>query len=141
MARCHSLLWHIGKKMKKKVLLIDDDATYIFLLKLLLKKHSIVGEIVTAGNGSEALEIVKKGIESGKPPQVIISDIEMPVMSGITFSKELERLRVSDYAAIRVVLNSNDSRYTEMDWSELSPTVVYLPKPLMHEHLLMILAD
>lgn len=127
--------------MKKKILLIDDDATYIFLVKLLLNKHGIVGEIVTATNGSEALEILKLDYEMGELPQVIISDIEMPVMGGITFSKELERLKLVDYTVTKVILNSSGLLYDELDWSAESPTVIYFPKPLLNEHLLLILRD
>lgn len=127
--------------MKKNILLIDDDATYIYLLKHQLKKHRIVGEIVTACNGSEALEIIKRGFESGELPQVIISDIEMPLMSGITFYNEIARLKLIDYAVTRVLLNSSNSQYTVLDWSVESPHVVYFSKPLTEENLLTILAD
>ncbi|WP_162054407.1 response regulator [Pontibacter pamirensis] len=127
--------------MKKNILLIDDDATYIYLLKYQLRKHRIVGEIVTACNGSEALEIIKRGLESGELPQVIISDIEMPLMSGITFYKEIARLKLIDYAVTRVVLNSSNSQYKVLDWSVESPHVVYFSKPLTEEHLLTILAN
>lgn len=127
--------------MKKKIFLVDDDATYLFLMKLMLKKYDMVGEIVTAINGSEALEILKRDCETGNPPQVIISDIKMPFMDGIAFSKELERLKLVDYAVTKVVLNSSMSYYSKLDWSTESPTVVFFPKPLTLEQLLTILAD
>lgn len=127
--------------MKKKILLIDDDATYLFLVKKQLEKHLMVGEIVTAANGLEALEILKRDHEAGELPQVIISDIKMPVMGGITFSKELERLKLVDYAATKVVLNSSRVHYSKLDWSTESPTIEFFPKPLTQEQLLTILAD
>lgn len=108
---------------------------------MLLQKHGTVGEIVTAANGFEALEILRGGFDTGVLPQVIISDIEMPVMNGITFFKELEKLKLVDYAVTRIILNSNDHQYDTMDWSVEIPTVVYFPKPLLDEQLLSILAD
>lgn len=127
--------------MKKKILLIDDDTTYLYILKQMLKKHDIIGEIVTAGNGSEALEILKIDHKMGDLTHLIISDIEMPVMNGITFLKELERLKLVDYTLTKVVLNSNNARYTMLDWSIESPTVVYFQKPLKNKDLLTILGD
>lgn len=126
---------------KKKILLIDDDATYIFLVERQLKKCNTVGEIVTACNGSEALDIIKRDYETGTLPQVIIADIEMPIMNGITFSKELEVLKLIDYALTKVILNSCGFKYDTIDWSVESPTVTYFPKPLLNEHLSAILSD
>lgn len=125
--------------MKKKILLIDDDASYIFLVKLLLKRYDTVGEIVTATNGSEALEILKSDYEIGEAPQVIISDIEMPVMGGMMFTQELDKLKLVDYTSTKIVLNSNDIRYADVDWSAKIPAVVYFEKPLLDKQLLSIL--
>lgn len=127
--------------MKKKILLIDDDATYLYILKQLLKKHDIVGKIVTAESGSEALDILKIDFRMCEMPLVIISDIEMPDMNGISFLKELESLKLVDYTITKIVLNSSNSRYDALDWSLESPTVVYFQKPLLYEHILTILSD
>lgn len=135
------LLWQIVERMKKKILLIDDDSTYIYILKQLLKKHDGVGEIVTAGNGSEALEILKIDYEMDELPEIIISDIEMPIMSGIIFTQELEKLKLLDYTLTKVILNSNNSRYAELDWSVGIPAIIYFQKPLLNKHLLTILGE
>ena len=127
--------------MKKKILLIDDDPTYLYLLKQLLKKHATAGEILTAENGSVALEILNVCYEKGELPVIIISDVEMPGMSGISFIEELKKLKLIDYALTKMVLNSNNPRYAETDWSAECPTVTYFPKPLLKEQLLTILDD
>ncbi|MFD2513233.1 response regulator [Pontibacter locisalis] len=127
--------------MKKKILLIDDDSTYIYILKQLLKKHDEVGEIVTAESGSEALGILKSDFEMCQMPVVIISDIEMPVMNGILFLRELESLKLVDHRITKIVLNSNNSRYDDMDWSVESPDIVYFQKPLNFKKILLILSD
>ncbi|GAB3195406.1 CheY-like chemotaxis protein [Pontibacter aydingkolensis] len=127
--------------MKKKILLIDDDSTYIYILKQLLKKHDGEGEIVTAGNGSKALEILKIDYEMDELPEIIISDIEMPIMSGIIFTQELEKLKLLDYTLTKVILNSNNSRYAELDWSVGIPAIIYFQKPLLNKHLLTILGE
>lgn len=65
-----------------KLLLVEDDKNLAFMEKNTLE--DIVGgyEIVTAGNGKDGI----KAWESFKP-DVIISDIDMPIMNGIDMVK------------------------------------------------------
>lgn len=66
-----------------KLMLIDDEEKTRNLIKLLINKSlgiTIVGE---ADNGIEGLEMIKS-----KCPDVIISDIRMPLMDGLEFSEE-----------------------------------------------------
>lgn len=65
-----------------KLLLVEDDKNLAFMEKNTLE--DIVGgyEIVTASNGKDGI----KAWESFKP-DVIISDIDMPIMNGIDMVK------------------------------------------------------
>ncbi|MBI4847826.1 MAG: response regulator [Nitrospirae bacterium] len=68
---------------RKKILIVEDDATTNKLLQALLNKE---GAVESALNGREALDKVTHGFFNA-----IISDIEMPVMDGIEFYKEASR--------------------------------------------------
>lgn len=70
-----------------KLLLVEDDASLIFVEKNTLM--DIIGgyEIVTASNGKEGL----KAWETFKP-DVIISDIDMPIMNGINMVRNIREL-------------------------------------------------
>jgi DNA-binding response OmpR family regulator len=65
------------------ILVVDDEPQYQHLLKVNLEKEAF--EVTTAGNGLEALEIV-----SNKVPDLIIMDVMMPKLDGIT---TCERIR------------------------------------------------
>jgi DNA-binding NtrC family response regulator len=67
------------------ILIVDDEVKLVKKLKKLLEKDGF--EIETAGNGKEALQI----IDISKPFDVIISDIRMEVMDGLTFLKEVHQ--------------------------------------------------
>ncbi|WP_190300517.1 response regulator [Rufibacter hautae] len=123
----------------KKVLLVDDDGVYLFLLKRLLKKHDSVGEVVSAGDGAEALAMLRTDAARGTLPQVIITDIQMPRMDGVAFAKELARLGLVDYRRTKVILNSGKVSYASTDWSVEVPSVSFFPKPLTYEDLAGIL--
>ena len=67
-----------------KILIVDDKVENTYLLESLLKGNGY--ETISAKNGAEALELAKK-----EQPQLIISDILMPVMDGFTFCLECKK--------------------------------------------------
>lgn len=66
------------------VLVIDDDAALNRLVSLVLRTDGM--EVVTAYNGVEGLYLAEK-----HQPDVIILDLEMPVMDGRSFYRELRK--------------------------------------------------
>lgn len=71
--------------MSKKinVLAVDDDMINLKLLKSMLMKTGDVAEVVEAGNGSDAIGVLK----SRNDIDLILLDIIMPVMNGIEMLK------------------------------------------------------
>ena len=65
---------------KKNLLIIDDEENMRHMLKTLLDKSGY--QVNTAGNGIEALEIVRS-----KVYDFILCDLKMPEMDGMTFLK------------------------------------------------------
>ena len=71
-----------------KLLLVEDDPTFSYIVKSGLQE--IIGgyEVITAGNGAEGLKAWEE-----YHPDIIISDIDMPVMNGYQM---VERIREMD---------------------------------------------
>ena len=67
-----------------KVLIVDDQEQNLYLLKTLLGGHGY--QVMEATNGAEALELARVN-----PPNVIISDILMPVMDGFSLCREWKK--------------------------------------------------
>lgn len=65
------------------VLTVDDDIINLKLLKSMLNKTEKVAQIIEAGNGSDAIDILK----SRDDIDLILLDIVMPVMNGIEMLK------------------------------------------------------
>lgn len=72
------------KKMKYKVLVVDDEKDIVDLLKYNLEKENEF-EVMTAYNGKEALESVQN-----EKPDIILLDIMMPELNGFEVCKRLK---------------------------------------------------
>ncbi len=95
-------------RMKKKILVVEDEEGLRLLYEEELKAEGY--EVLTAGNGREAIE----QLETGKPDLVLL-DIVMPVMDGM---EALGRI-VSKERKIPIILNTSYSGYREdfMSWA------------------------
>lgn len=67
------------------VLVADDHIIFREGLAVLLKKMPHVSQVVQASNGKQALEIIKQ-----QTPDVVLMDIEMPVLNGIEATKAIK---------------------------------------------------
>jgi len=70
--------------MKKSVLLVDDSATVRQLLRDMLSRDY---EVFEAKHGQEGLDILKK-----LKVNIVITDINMPIMDGYKFIREAKKL-------------------------------------------------
>ncbi len=75
--------------MKKKILVVDDSATLRASVNYTLKSAGF--ETINAINGADGLEKLAEAHKQGDQIGMIISDINMPVMDGITFIKEVKK--------------------------------------------------
>lgn len=73
-----------------RVLLVDDEVDLLDILKM--DMESLGYEALTANNGQEALNIMKKVKDGTLWINAVLSDINMPIMNGLVFLKELRAL-------------------------------------------------
>jgi PAS domain S-box-containing protein len=69
---------------RNRVLVVDDNEDNRYFLCVLLQGYGY--EVFTAAHGAEALEIARQN-----PPNLIISDILMPVMDGFSLCREWKK--------------------------------------------------
>lgn len=68
----------------KKILVIDDDMTFVAMMKVSLDPK--VYEATSAGNGVEGLASIEESM-----PDLILLDIKMPKMDGMEFLREINK--------------------------------------------------
>ncbi len=75
------------EKLKlKTVLYAEDDDISRETLGFVLRHY--VKSVITAKDGQEALELYKK-----YAPDIVLTDLEMPKMSGIALSQEIKKIK------------------------------------------------
>ncbi len=89
----------------KKILVIDDDMTFVAVMRAKLdpKRYSVA----SAGNGEEGLKEI-----AGSPPDLILLDIMMPKMNGMEFLKKLNE--TYGKGKIPVIITTNLSSLEEI---------------------------
>lgn len=113
---------------RKKVLVVED---------IIQERDRIIGfikdkyEVEHADNGLAALEILKKDV-----PDVIILDLEMPIMGGIEFLKKCSE-NFSSVPKTLILTTKND--YSSRKETKEEGAEFYMPKPVDESKLLMIL--
>jgi len=88
-----------------RALVVEDSKTIRMILCGYLRKLNI--EVVEAGDGREALERLKEMA----PPDLVLVDWNMPVMSGIDFIRAVRELHVFDPLPLIMVTTNSESEH------------------------------
>ncbi len=115
---------------KKRILLVDDEPMVLRVLRLQLENAGF--SVETAPNGKAALEIV-----IATPPDAMVTDIEMPHMTGEELCKLLHKQLPDRTFPIFVATSLTALRHRE--WSAKIPDLKFLEKPLSAKKLLSAL--
>ncbi len=78
--------------MEKRILVVDDESHFRFDVAITLRKAKY--KISEATNGEEALSKILKALESDEPFDLLVTDIQMPKMSGIELIDALKKNNV-----------------------------------------------
>lgn len=114
---------------KKKVLIVDDEEAQLMLLGAFLSKLDI--DFLKAKNGKQALEIITKN-----NIDLVLTDIQMPVMDGVSLQKEIQR---SEKQIPVVALSGNEAMSVD-DYKDLG-FLKSLKKPYDQQDLQEILEE
>ncbi len=90
------------------VFIVDDHELFIEGIKLLLNQFDFIKSVHEASNGQEYLELLKEKI-----PDVVLMDINMPVMDGVEATIRSKALH-PDIKIIALSMHDNIDYYTRM---------------------------
>jgi len=122
-----------------QILIVDDAPFNRLVLRKILESAGY--SYAEASTGLEALIIVKAACDREKPFSVVLMDIEMPEMDGITASRELGRMLAQGVLSAVPVIIGCSAYCTEEDraTAKASGMTDYIEKPISRQRLFELL--
>lgn len=114
-------------KKNSRILVVDDEPTNLKIVGEILKKDGL--KFIFAENGAEALEAAKE-----EKPSLILLDIMMPVMDGISVCKELQKS--PETSDIPIIFITAKAEREDIVRGFAVGAVDYITKPFKPEELL-----
>ena len=119
--------------MSKTILIVDDSATLRASVNFVLTDAGY--EVLQAKDGQEGLEKLEECKRSERKMNMIISDINMPVMDGITFIKEVKK---GDFRFVPILILTTESENAKKMEGKAAGASGWLVKPFKPEQLLWV---
>ena len=113
--------------MGKTVMIIDDSRTLRHVVETSLNKAGYMS--MGAVDGVDALRKLEQGL-----PDLIICDIFMPNMDGITFLKELKK--IPGHSDIPVLMLTTESQAGRREEARMAGAAGWITKPFTSDQLI-----
>lgn len=117
----------------KKILIIDDDEINNLICTRVIKEHDQKIEVTSVTSGVKGLALLNNYIDDNVQglPNIILLDINMPIMNGWEFLDEYRKLNLGPLKTIDLYMLTSSRFYqnTELDEKYIE-VKEFLTKPL-----------
>jgi two-component system chemotaxis response regulator CheY len=117
--------------MAMKVLVVDDSITMVMSLKTTLTMNGF--EVETADNGKSALD----KLNSGTRPNLIVTDINMPVMGGLELIGKVRAMAGLKFIPILTLTTESDA--AKRDAGKRAGATGWIVKPVSGDDLIRVI--
>ncbi len=117
----------INSNTKIKLLIVEDNYEMLLLLK---DTFSPYYNVFTAENGKEALSLLQE-----VKPDLIISDVMMPIMDGISLCKKLKNTKTTCHIPI-ILLTARNTTQSKLEGLKYG-AIEYINKPFNVKELIL----
>lgn len=128
--------------MNKKIIwIIDDDAIYQTIINKLIQKSGVFSTHSSFMNGKEAITSLNTILEIHEEyiPDIILLDINMPIMDGWEFMEEIKRIKSKINKQIIIYIVSSSIAIEDRNKSKTFKDIIgYIPKPISIQDLIAI---
>ena len=117
-------------------MLVDDDSITNFLNELLLTEMDISEELIITPDGQKALDVLYyRCVLKGECPDLILLDVNMPVINGFEFLKRYNEMVFENKQSIVIVMLSTSLNPRDKEKAEALNVNDYLNKPLSKDRI------
>lgn len=122
--------------------IIDDDQIYVFGLQKLMKISDFCKNLLVFKNGEEAIKYMRPMVESTEFPDVILLDINMPVMDGWEFLEEFIKIKPQIHKEVIIYMVSSSVHDADVQKAkQYSEITDYIIKPVTLDTLNKIMSE
>jgi CheY-like chemotaxis protein len=127
----------------KTIWVVDDDPIYQIIVNKIIKKSELFLSVSSFKNGKDAIDALKKTIEKEEIlPNIILLDINMPIMDGWEFMEEVVVLKSQISEPIQIYIVSSSIALEDKNKAKnYSEIIAYLSKPIDPNDLILIAAN
>jgi two-component system, chemotaxis family, chemotaxis protein CheY len=119
--------------MAHTILVVDDSAVMRASVTYALKSAGY--EVAEAHDGKDGLDVLKRLSDENRRPSLILADVNMPVMDGITFIKQAKQ---SDSKFIPILVLTTESEEKKKLAGKEAGAAGWLVKPFKEEQLIAV---
>lgn len=115
------------------ICIVDDDNIYQFAMGRILKSmEDVPKQIITFSDGEEAIEYFEKQINTQSSlPDVLLLDINMPIMDGFQFLEAYNKLKSKIKQRIAIYMISSSVDPVDIETANKFDCITdYVTKPL-----------
>ena len=114
--------------MAKTILIVDDSSSLCTVVRIALTRAGY--DVLEAADGVLAL----KALDAAPKVHLIVCDVNMPNMDGITFVKEVKKL--ANYKFTPIIMLTTESQESKKAEGQAAGAKAWVVKPFQPEQLL-----
>ena len=100
----------------ERLCVIDDDPVFTFLLRKMIEKEPVVSECFFFENGRDAINyLTESKDQETRLPELILLDINMPILDGWQFIDEYAKLKPQLCRGITIFMISSSTDTDDYD--------------------------
>lgn len=122
-------------------MLVDDDHICHFIHTKVIQRVCSDCDIYTAQSGADALGMLDRAANNPLVPDLILLDLNMPVMDGFEFMRRFNALERPDQALVNVVILTSSVRAEDIEVATRFGARKFLSKPLSDRDASVIISD
>ena len=125
---------------KKSIWVIDDDVIYQIIINKIIQRSEMFSNTSSFKNGKEAIDSLNDSIKNNSDlPDIILLDINMPIMDGWEFMEEMGLIKPKLKKDIIVYIVSSSIAIEDKNRSKTYANILgYLSKPVTVNDLVLI---
>jgi two-component system chemotaxis response regulator CheY len=117
--------------MARKILAVDDSPTMRNMVSFTLKEAGC--EVLEAGNGKDAMQL----LETHSPVDLVITDLNMPVMDGFELITQLRSTTAHKFVPILIL--TTESEAAKKERGKAAGATGWIVKPFQPEKLMQVI--